>query len=114
MTNRQRLALALVAAGIPGATILDAQGRGAAEWTTSSFDAQRTGSIRTDPRISVDAMLKPGEFGPFRFLWKLKLEHDPQAPTALTEPVFLDRLIGFRGFKSIAFVGKIGRASGRE
>ena len=50
-------------------------------------------------------MQKPGEFGPFKFLWKLKLEHDPQAATALTEPILLDRSIGFRGFKSIAFVG---------
>ena len=50
-------------------------------------------------------MQKPGEFGPFKFLWKLKLEHDPKAATALTQPILLDRIIGFRGFKSIAFVG---------
>ena len=50
-------------------------------------------------------MQKPGEFGPFKFLWKLKLEHDPKAATSLTQPILLDRLIGFRGFKSIAFVG---------
>ena len=50
-------------------------------------------------------MQKPGEFGPFKFLWKLKLEHDPKQPTALTQPILLDRIIGFRGFKSIAFVG---------
>ena len=34
-------------------------------------------SIRTDPRISLETMQKPGEFGPFKFLWKMKLEHDP-------------------------------------
>ena len=39
------------------------------------------------------------------FLWKLKLEYDPKAATALTQPILLDRIIGFRGFKSIAFVG---------
>ena len=49
-------------------------------------------------------MVKPGEFGAFKFLWKLKLEHDPKAATALTAPVLLDRIIGFRGFKSVAFV----------
>jgi hypothetical protein len=86
------------------AAMLHAQGRGAAEWTTSGFDAQRTGWIRADPRISLETMQKPGPFGPFKFLWKLKLEHDPGAPTTLTEPILLDRLIGFRGFKSIAFV----------
>jgi len=84
---------------------LQAQGRGGSEWTTGSYDAQRTASIKTDPRISVQAMQKAGEFGPFKFLWKLKLEYDPKAATALTQPILLDRIIGFRGFKSIAFVG---------
>jgi hypothetical protein len=83
---------------------LHAQGRGGGEWTTSGFDAQRTGWVRTDPRISPQTMVKPGDFGAFKFLWKLKLEHDPKAATALTAPVLLDRIIGFRGFKSIAFV----------
>src|SRR3954471_19571948 len=82
-----------------------AQGRGGSEWTTASYDAQRTASIRNDPRISVQAMQKLGEFGPFKFLWKLKLEYEPKAATALTQPILLDRIIGFRGFKSIAFVG---------
>jgi outer membrane protein assembly factor BamB len=81
---------------------LHAQGRGG-EWTTSAFDAQRTGWVRSDPRISPQTMVKPGEFGAFKFLWKLKLEHDPKAATALTAPVLLDRIIGFRGFKSVAF-----------
>src|SRR3954464_11430481 len=82
-----------------------AQGRGVSEWTTGSSDAQRTASVKTDPRISVQAMQKAGEFGLFKFLWKLKLEYDPKAATALTQPILLDRIIGFRGFKSIAFVG---------
>jgi len=85
--------------------ILYAQGRGGAEWTTAGYDAQRTASIRTDPRLSVQTLQKPGEFGPFKFLWKIKLEYDPKAAPALTQPILLDRIIGFRGFKSIAFVG---------
>ena len=96
--------IALACAALASA-ILSAQGRGGAEWTTSGYDAQRTASIRNDPRLSVQTLQKPGEFGPFKFLWKLKLEHDPKAPTALTQPILLDRIIGFRGFKSIAFVG---------
>ena len=85
--------------------VLHAQGgRGGGEWTTSGFDPQRSGWIKADPRISVETMQKPGAFGPFKFLWKLKLEHEPNVPTTLTEPILLDRLIGFRGFKSIAFV----------
>jgi putative pyrroloquinoline-quinone-binding quinoprotein len=79
-------------------------GRGGSEWTTSGFDAARSSWVRNDPRISPQTVAKPGAFGAFKFLWKLKLEHDPKAPTALTAPVLLDRIIGFRGFKSIAFV----------
>ena len=86
-------------------SLLHAQGRGGVEWTTGGYDAQRTASIKSDPRISVQTLQKPGEFGAFKFLWKLKLEYDPKAPTALTQPILLDRIIGFRGFKSIAFVG---------
>jgi hypothetical protein len=95
----------LVLCGALTSTIIFAQGRGGVEWTTSGYDAQRTASIRNDPRLSVQSLQKPGEFGPFKFLWKLKLEYDPKAPTALTQPILLDRIIGFRGFKSIAFVG---------
>jgi outer membrane protein assembly factor BamB len=86
-------------------SLLHAQGRGGVEWTTGGYDAQRTASIKNDPRISVQTMQKPGEFGAFKFLWKLKLEYEPKAATALTPPILLDRIIGFRGFKSIAFVG---------
>jgi outer membrane protein assembly factor BamB len=104
MTRRLPLALTISAAAAFGAAVLHAQA-GGGEWTTGGFDAQRTGWMRTDPRLSVETMQKAGEFGPFKFLWKLKLEHDPDAATTLTEPVLLNQLIGFRGFKSIAFVG---------
>ena len=101
----KRHVISAVACGALASSILYAQGRGGVEWTTSGYDAQRTASIRNDPRLSVQTLQKPGEFGPFKFLWKLKLEPDPKAPTALTQPILLDRIIGFRGFKSIAFVG---------
>jgi len=81
---------------------LFAQGRGGAEWTTASGDAQRTGWVRTDNRISVATMSKPG----FQFLWKLKAEHlAPAQLQAFTQPVHLDRIVGFRGFKSILTFG---------
>ena len=106
MRKQAALVAVLAAAGIGAASaFLAAQGRGGSEWTTSGYDAQRSGSIRTDPRISPQTMQKAGAFGPFKFLWKLKLEYEPNVPTALTQPILLDRLIGFRGFKSIAFVG---------
>src|SRR5262245_56879474 len=102
-SEAMRAALA-VAASLSIGGVLCAQGRGGSEWTTASFDAQRSGWVRTDPRISVQTMTKPGDFGAFKFLWKLKLEYDPKVATALTQPVLLDRIIGFRGFKSVAFV----------
>jgi len=99
MKRQTTFACALAACAATLATVwVQAQGRGAAEWTTSSFDAQRTGSIRTDPRISVATLQKPGAFGPFKFLWKMKLESEPNAAGGLTQPILLDRLIGFRGF----------------
>jgi putative pyrroloquinoline-quinone-binding quinoprotein len=103
--RRRFSALGLIAFGALATSVVVAQGRGGAEWTTAGYDAQRTASIRTDPRLSVQTLQKPGEFGPFKFLWKIKLEYDPKAATALTQPILLDRIIGFRGFKSIAFVG---------
>jgi outer membrane protein assembly factor BamB len=104
MTRETTFALAACAAAL-GTVFVQAQGRGGVEWTTSGSDAQRTGSVRTDPRISIETMQKPGAFGAFRFLWKMKLENEPNASGTLTQPILLDRLIGFRGFKSIAFVG---------
>src|SRR6185295_5160208 len=105
MRPQLRRALTVGACAAIASSLLHAQGRGGTEWTTSGYDAQRTGWVKTDPRISVQTMTKPGEFGAFKFLWKLKLEYDPKAATALTQPILLDRIIGFRGFKSIAFVG---------
>src|SRR6266705_7062937 len=71
------------------------------EWLTSNVDAQRSSWVRTDSKISKESMQKPG----FQFLWKMKLDNDAKQLNSLTQPVLLDRLIGYRGFKSLAFVG---------
>ena len=78
-----------------------AQGRGGGEWTTSGFDAQRSGWLRADARLTKDAVQK----GEFEFLWKMKFENASRQLNSLTPPVLLDRLIGYRGFKSLAFFG---------
>src|SRR6266581_5267271 len=75
--------------------------RGGQEWLTSNVDAQRSSWVRTDSKISKESMQKPG----FQFLWKMKLDNDAKQLNSLTQPVLLDRLIGYRGFKSLAFVG---------
>lgn len=69
-------------------------GRGA-DWMTTGSDAQRSGWVRTDPKISVQALEKPG----FAVTWKIKLNGEPSMAATL------DRYIGYRGFRSFAFMG---------
>ena len=76
-------------------------GRGAGDWVTSGSDAQRSSWIRSDSKISKDSLSKPG----FQFLWTVKLASDPKQSNSLTEPVLLDRYIGYRGFRSLGFMG---------
>jgi PQQ-like domain len=83
------------------ATLLHAQGRGNSEWTTSGFDAQRSGWLRADARLTKDAVAR----GELSFLWKMSFENTTRQLNSLTPPVLLDRLIGYRGFKSLGFVG---------
>jgi outer membrane protein assembly factor BamB len=67
---------------------------------TSGSDAQRSRSIPTDPKISAASIQQPG----FEFLWKRKLPNDPVQLNSLTPAVLMDRYIGYRGFRSFAFV----------
>jgi outer membrane protein assembly factor BamB len=88
----------LLSSGIAAA--LSAQARGG-NWTTSAGDAQRTAWIRSDGRLTKDAVRN----GEFQFLWKVKLENDPRQLNSLAEPILQDLLIGYRGFKALGFVG---------
>lgn len=88
--------LTLVAAGAP-----QAQGRGGGAWTTAGSDAQRTSSIRSDPKISPESMQKPG----FQFLWKRKFDSPGAQVNLLTQPVVLPNIIAYKGFKALVFVG---------
>lgn len=76
-------------------------GRGGQDWSTSSADAQRTSWIKTDYAISPESMAKPG----FKFLWKLKLNNQPNGLNSLSQPVMNGQVGGYRGFKSLAYVG---------
>ena len=73
----------------------------AGEWTTTAGDAQRTSWVRGDALLTKEAVQE----GQFRFLWKMKLENESRQGNSLTEPILLDRLIGYRGFKALGFVG---------
>lgn len=76
-------------------------GRGVGDWSTSGADAHRSSWVRTDPKISKDSMLKPG----FQFLWKVKLNNEAKQSNSLTPPALLTGYIGYRGFRSLGFVG---------
>jgi hypothetical protein len=100
MTRTWRVGLTVAAIAIAAAS-LQAQFRSSTEWTTSRFDAQRTAWVRTDGRLTKDAVEK----GTFQFLWKAKFDNEARQLNTLGEPILLDLLIGYRGFKSLAFVG---------
>ena len=76
-------------------------GRGSAEWMTAGSDAQRTNSIPADNKISAEKMRKGG----FEFIWKAKVNNESVQLNSLTPAVLIDRYIGYRGFRSLAFVG---------
>jgi outer membrane protein assembly factor BamB len=78
-----------------------AQGRNESDWVTNNGDAQRSAWVRMDWKISKETMEKPG----FKFLWKLKLKNEPRQLNSLTPPSTLERLIGYRGFRMLGFVG---------
>jgi hypothetical protein len=100
----RRLGVALICCfgfGLVWLGYVKAQGRGGADWTTSNGDAQRSAWVRTDAKISPETMQKPG----FKFLWKLKLNNEPRQLNSLAPPSTLERLIGYRGFRMLGFVG---------
>ena len=70
-------------------------GRGGVDWTTTGNDAQRSNWIKADAKISAESLRKPG----FAFLWKVKLANSP------SQPMLIDRYIGYRGFRSLGFAG---------
>ena len=79
---------------------MQAQGRGGATWTTVGGDAQRTASVKNDPKITAQSVAKD-----FKLLWKRPLKMTATSADALTQPVLLPNIISFKGFKALAFVG---------
>ena len=71
------------------------------DWTTAGFDAQRSSWVRRDPKISTESVKGPG----FKMVWKHKLDNSPRHLNALTPPALFDFYIGYRGFRSLGFVG---------
>src|SRR6185503_5369493 len=71
------------AASVAIATVHAQVGRGGSEWLTARADAQRTSWIRTDAKISVESMSKPG----FELQWTSKLDNATRQANGLTQGV---------------------------
>jgi hypothetical protein len=71
------------------------------DWNTGGFDAQRSFWLKSDAKISLDNMHKPG----FELVWKMDLDKKTGAEYLSTPPVLLDFYIGYRGFRSLGFIG---------
>ena len=68
------------------------------DWPSFANDNQRTGWEKLDPRFTKDTVAKD-----FQFLWKMKPSGGGQH--TLMPPVLIGTLIGYRGFKELAFIG---------
>src|SRR3954462_8612488 len=101
--RRLTATLALIAGGsLLGGEIARAQfGRGAGDWNTVGGDAQRSSWVRNDAKISKNALEKPG----FASIWKVKVDNSPKQGNALTPALVMTGYIGYRGFRSLAFLG---------
>ena len=68
----------------------------ALDWPTAGADPQRTGWEKSDPLITKEDVAKK-----FQMLWKIRAK----GSAGLMAPVIVGRLIGYRGFKELAFIG---------
>jgi hypothetical protein len=80
----RRAAFVVLACCLAGSLTLAQPGRGGGSpWLTPFADAQRTSWIRTDDKISVDTLSKPG----FELQWKTKLDNQPRGVYGLAQGV---------------------------
>jgi outer membrane protein assembly factor BamB len=80
------------------ASFITAQNR-EVNWPMYAGDAQRSGWQKSETRITKNTAKD------LQLLWKMKLDVPAKGPRSLLPPVILGRLISYRGFKELAFVG---------
>ncbi|HEX7138502.1 MAG TPA: PQQ-binding-like beta-propeller repeat protein [Vicinamibacterales bacterium] len=97
-------AVAAAAAAMLMMGVMYAQGRGGQNWNTINADAQHTGWLRTETRISSEALSK-SDPGGFQLLWKVNPQNQARQVNTLTQPLILGNLISHKGFKALAFIG---------
>ena len=81
-----------------GAAVGTAQIGRSLDWASYANDNQRTGWEKSSARFSKDTIPKE-----FQFLWKMKPSGG--GPHKLMPPVIVGTLVGYRGFKELAFFG---------
>lgn len=69
------------------------------DWPTYGNDPQRSGWEKSDARFTKDDVAKN-----FHLLSKVKPSQTPKGPAMLMPPVIIGNLIGYRGFKELAFI----------
>lgn len=79
----QRLTIVLVGAVLAGSVAFAQIGRTGSQWPAPLGNAQRTSSLSTDDRISVEAVTKGG----FELQWKVQLDNPPRGPYGLRQGV---------------------------
>jgi hypothetical protein len=79
----RRLTFVVLTSALIGTLAFAQPGRGGSQWLTALGDAQRTSWIRTDDKISVAAMSKPG----FELQWKVTLDNQPRGLHGLAQGV---------------------------
>ena len=79
----QRFVLSILAVALLGGVVLAQPGRGGSQWLTAFADAQRTSWVRSDDKISVAALSKPG----FALQWRQKLDNQPRGAFGLAQGV---------------------------
>src|SRR4029453_15473568 len=83
MMRAQRVVFVVLTSAAVGTIALAQPGRGGSQWLTALADAQRTSWIRTDDKISVEGLSKPG----FELQWKLKLDNQSRGLHGLAQGV---------------------------
>ena len=94
---RNRLGLLAIAA-LACTSVASAQMGRTLDWSTFGGDNQRTGWEKSDSRFKKEEVASG-----FQLLWKVKPEG--KGPRTLMPPVIIGTLIGYRGFKELAFIG---------
>lgn len=93
---RNCLSLALILLSCAG--LGNAQMGRTTDWWSYGGDAQRTGWEKNDQKFTKEDVKN------FQLLWNMELDNKQKGLRTLSAPVILGNLIGYRGFKELAFI----------